>query len=74
MSCSRSAFPKVCSVGQSQGFRQMFVIIEKIILYYIWIIYIIKNYYFKLFKEGGFAKHKLFLKGAVVVKVWEPLL
>jgi hypothetical protein len=48
----------------------MYVIIEKIILYYIWIIYIIKNYYFKLFKEGGSAKHKLFLKGAVVVKVW----
>jgi hypothetical protein len=31
-------------VGQSQGFRQMYVIIEKIILYYIWIIYIIKKY------------------------------
>jgi hypothetical protein len=51
--------------GQSQGFRQMYVIIEKIILYYIWIIYIIKNYYFKLFKEGGSAKHILFLKGAI---------
>jgi hypothetical protein len=47
----------------------MYVIIEKIILYYIWTIYIIKNYYFKLFKKGSSTKHELFLKGAMVVSL-----
>jgi hypothetical protein len=41
----------------------MYVIIDKIILYYIWIIYIIKNYYFKLFKEGGSCKTQIISQG-----------
>lgn len=33
---SKPAISKLCSVGQSQGFHQMYVNIDNIILYYTW--------------------------------------
>jgi hypothetical protein len=51
----------------------MYVIVEKIILYYIWNILIIKNYYFKLFKKKGFCETQIISQRLHGLKVWEPL-